>query len=79
MTKLIIQIPCYNEEATLGVTLDALPREIPGVDRIEWLIINDGSVDKTVEVAKACKVDHIVSFDHNQGLAKAFMAGIDAS
>jgi glycosyltransferase involved in cell wall biosynthesis len=78
MTKLIIQVPCYNEEATLGLTLSQLPRSLPGVDQIEWLIINDGSVDQTVEVAKACGVDHIVSFDHNQGLAKAFMAGVEA-
>ncbi|MFP4124857.1 MAG: glycosyltransferase family 2 protein, partial [Coleofasciculus sp.] len=76
--KLIIQIPCYNEEATLGVTLSELPRQVPGVDIVEWLIINDGSLDQTVEVAKACGVDHIVSFDHNQGLAKGFMAGIEA-
>lgn len=78
MTKLIIQIPCYNEEATLGVTLAALPRHLSGVDQIEWLIINDGSVDRTVEVAKSCGVDHIVQFDRNQGLSKAFMAGIEA-
>lgn len=77
--KLIIQLPCYNEEATLGLTLSELPRAVPGVDTVEWLIINDGSLDRTVEVAKACGVDHIVSFDHNQGLAKAFMAGIEAS
>jgi glycosyltransferase involved in cell wall biosynthesis len=77
--KLIIQIPCYNEEATLGVTLAELPRQIPGIEQVEWLIINDGSIDKTVEVAQACGVDHIVSFDHNQGLAKGFMAGIEAS
>ena len=76
--KLIIQIPCYNEEATLGVTLSQLPRQVPGVDTVEWLIINDGSLDRTVEVAKACGVDHVVSFDHNQGLAKGFMAGIEA-
>ncbi|MEQ8539817.1 MAG: glycosyltransferase family 2 protein [Coleofasciculus sp. D1-CHI-01] len=76
--KLIIQIPCYNEEATLGVTLSELPRQVPGVDTVEWLIINDGSIDQTVEVAKACGVDHIVNFDHNQGLAKGFMAGIEA-
>jgi len=76
--KLIIQIPCYNEEATLGLTLSELPRQMPGVDTVEWLIINDGSLDRTVEVAKACGVDHIVSFDHNQGLAKGFMAGIEA-
>lgn len=78
MTKLIIQIPCYNEEATLGVTLAVLPRHLPGVDQVEWLIINDGSIDRTVEVARAAGVDHIVSFDQNQGLSKAFMAGIEA-
>lgn len=79
MTKLIIQIPCYNEERTLGITLAALPRQIPGVDEIEWLIINDGSRDRTIEVAKECGVHHIVNFKANQGLAKAFMAGLEAS
>lgn len=79
MTKLIIQIPCYNEEATLGVTLSALPRELPGIDEIEWLIINDGSTDRTVEVARDWGVDRIVSFPQNQGLAKGFMAGLEAS
>ncbi|MDJ0651029.1 MAG: glycosyltransferase family 2 protein [Xenococcaceae cyanobacterium MO_188.B19] len=78
MTKLIIQIPCYNEEATLGLTLSQLPRHIEGIDQVEWLIINDGSRDRTVEVAQACGVDHIVNFDHNQGLAKGFIAGIEA-
>jgi glycosyltransferase involved in cell wall biosynthesis len=78
MTKLIIQIPCYNEETTLGVTLSQLPRQIPGVDCVEWLVINDGSVDRTVEVALANGVDYLVNFDHNQGLAKVFMAGIEA-
>lgn len=78
MTKLIIQIPCYNEEATLGLALSELPRHIPGVDIVEWLVINDGSIDQTVEVAKACGVDRIISFDYNQGLARAFMAGIEA-
>jgi glycosyltransferase involved in cell wall biosynthesis len=76
--KLIIQIPCYNEEATLGLTLSELPRTLPGVDSVEWLIINDGSTDRTVEVAQAYGVDHIISFDHNHGLAKAFMAGTEA-
>ncbi|MEM8806586.1 MAG: glycosyltransferase family 2 protein [Cyanobacteria bacterium P01_G01_bin.38] len=76
--KLIIQIPCYNEEATLGITLAELPREVPGVDQVEWLIINDGSLDKTVDVAREWGVDHVVSFDHNQGLAKGFMAGLEA-
>ncbi|MGK7902393.1 MAG: glycosyltransferase family 2 protein [Hormoscilla sp.] len=79
MTKLIIQIPCYNEEATLAVTLGELPRQLPGIDKIEWLIINDGSTDGTVEVAKEWGVDHIVNLARNQGLAKAFMAGIEAS
>lgn len=79
MTKLIIQIPCYNEERTLGTTLAALPRHLPGIDTIEWLVINDGSKDQTVEVAKANGVDHIVQFKTNQGLAKAFMAGLQAS
>lgn len=76
--KLIIQIPCYNEEATLGVTLSELPRQLPGVDRVEWLIINDGSRDRTLEVARACGVDRIVDLQTNQGLAKAFMVGIEA-
>ncbi|AFZ44425.1 glycosyl transferase family 2 [Halothece sp. PCC 7418] len=79
MTKLIIQIPCYNEEATLGATLADLPRQLPGIDTIEWLIIDDGSRDQTVEVAKASGVDHIVRHPKNQGLAKAFMSGLRAS
>lgn len=78
MTKLIIQIPCYNEEATLGITLAALPRTLPGIDQIEWLIINDGSQDRTLEVAKSHGVDWIVNFPCNQGLAKAFTAGLEA-
>ena len=77
--KLIIQIPCYNEEATLGLTLSQLPRQIAGVNKVEWLIIDDGSRDRTVEVARACGVDHIVSFSQNQGLAKGFMAGIESA
>lgn len=76
--KLIIQIPCYNEEATLGLTLSELPRHLPGIDQVEWLIINDGSCDRTVEVAQACGVDHIVDLKSNQGLAKGFMAGLEA-
>lgn len=78
MIKLIIQIPCYNEAQTLGIALSALPRELPGVDVVEWLIINDGSQDNTVEVARQYGVDHIVNFKHNQGLAKGFMAGLEA-
>lgn len=78
MTKLIIQIPCFNEEETLGITLNELPKELPGVDCVEWLIINDGSIDNTIEVARAHGVHHVVDLEHNQGLAKAFMAGIEA-
>ncbi|MEL6136479.1 MAG: glycosyltransferase family 2 protein [Cyanobacteria bacterium J06628_6] len=76
--KLIIQIPCYNEEGTLGIALSELPRQLPGIDTVEWLIVNDGSLDRTVDVAREWGVDHIVSFDHNQGLAKGFMAGLEA-
>jgi glycosyltransferase involved in cell wall biosynthesis len=76
--KLIIQIPCYNEAGTLGVALAALPREVPGFDVVEWLIIDDGSQDDTVQVASQCGVDHVVRFTRNQGLAAAFLAGLDA-
>jgi glycosyltransferase involved in cell wall biosynthesis len=76
--KLIIQIPCYNEADTLAVTLNELPRSMEGFEKIEWLIIDDGSIDKTAEVARENGVDHIVSFTKNQGLARAFMAGLDA-
>ena len=75
--KLIIQIPCYNEAETLEIALNDLPKEIPGIDEIEYLIINDGSVDNTVEVAQKWGVHHIVSFSQNRGLAKGFMAGIE--
>ena len=77
--KLIIQIPCHNEEETLPETLADLPREVPGFDRVEWQIINDGSTDRTVEVAREHGVDHIVDLSHNKGLASAFMAGIEAA
>ena len=76
--KVIIQIPCFNEEQTLPETLADLPRELPGVDRVEWLIIDDGSTDRTVEVARAHGVDHVVRFSGNRGLAYAFEAGLDA-
>jgi glycosyltransferase involved in cell wall biosynthesis len=78
MKKLIIQIPCYNEEATLRIALSALPRNLPGIDKVEWLIIDDGSKDRTVEVARECGVDHVVSLPRNQGLARGFIAGLDA-
>jgi glycosyltransferase involved in cell wall biosynthesis len=76
--KLIIQIPCYNEEKTLPVTLKELPRRLPGINSIEWLIIDDGSTDRTVETAKRLGVDHIVHFKKNRGLAEGFKAGLDA-
>ena len=76
--KLIIQIPCYNEEASLPVTIKELPRTVEGFDQVEWLIIDDGSTDRTCEVARELGIDHIVSLPQNQGLAKAFMAGLEA-
>lgn len=76
--KLIIQIPCFNEEETLPMTVRDLPREVPGIDIVEWLVIDDGSSDRTVEVARELGVDHIVSHGRNRGLAAAFMTGIDA-
>jgi len=75
--KLIIQIPCYNEEKSLPITFADLPKKIDGIDIIETLIINDGSSDKTVEVAKQLGVNHIISFTQNRGLAMAFSAGIE--
>ncbi len=75
--KLIIQIPCFNEAETLKITLDDLPKAIDGVDQIEYLIIDDGSSDDTVRVAREWGVHHIVSFSRNKGLAKGFMAGLD--
>lgn len=76
--KLIIQIPCFNEEQQLPGTLADLPRELPGFDVIEWLIVDDGSTDGTVEVARAHGVDHIVRLTNNKGLAAGFQAGLDA-
>lgn len=76
--KLIIQIPCYNEAETLEIALNDLPKHIEGIDEIEYLIINDGSKDNTVEVAKRWGVHYVVNFKRNKGLAKGFMAGLDA-
>jgi len=76
--KLIIQIPCYNEEKTLPQTIIDLPKQIAGVDIVEYLIINDGSDDRTSEVARGLGVHHIISFKNNKGLAHGFMAGLDA-
>ncbi len=77
--KLIIQIPCLNEEESLPKTLADLPKSIDGIDIIETLVINDGSTDRTVEVAEQCGVDHIISFTKRKGLARAFSAGLDAA
>ena len=75
--KLIIQIPCYNEAETLPVALGDLPREVSGFDRVEWLIIDDGSDDNTAEIAREHGVDHVLKHTHNQGLARAFMTGLE--
>src|SRR5213592_1192071 len=77
--KLIIQIPCFDEDEQLPGTLADLPREMPGIDEVEWLVIDDGSTDRTVEVARAHGVHHIVRLTNNKGLAAAFQAGLDAS
>jgi glycosyltransferase involved in cell wall biosynthesis len=77
--KLIIQIPCKNEEEALPVTLRDLPREVPGFDTVEWLVVDDGSTDRTIEVARAHGVDHIVRLTNNKGLAAGFQAGLDAA
>ena len=77
--KVVIQIPCYNEEPTLPTTVQDLPRELPGVDQVEILVVDDGSRDDTVEVARSLGVDHIVSLKQNQGLAYAFLVGLDAA
>jgi glycosyltransferase involved in cell wall biosynthesis len=77
--KLIIQIPCLNEEATLPGTLADLPREVDGFDAVEWLVIDDGSTDATIDVAREGGVDHVVRFNANKGLAVAFQAGLDTA
>jgi glycosyltransferase involved in cell wall biosynthesis len=76
--KLIIQIPCFNEEPYLPATLADLPREVPGFDAVEWLIVDDGSTDRTIDVARAGGVDHIIRLTNNKGLAAGFQAGLDA-
>jgi glycosyltransferase involved in cell wall biosynthesis len=76
--KLIIQIPCFNEEGQLPLTLSRLPREVTGFDVVEWLVIDDGSTDRTVQLARELGVDHIVRLTNHKGLAAAFQAGLDA-
>lgn len=77
--KLVIQIPCYNEEQTLPATLADLPRTVEGFSCVEWLVIDDGSEDNTSQVARDLGVDHVVRIPQNRGLANAFMTGLDAS
>ena len=77
--RLVIQIPCLNEEETLPSTLAELPREVAGFDEVLWLVIDDGSTDRTSDIARECGVDHVVRFTQNKGLAVAFQAGLDAA
>jgi glycosyltransferase involved in cell wall biosynthesis len=75
--KLVIQIPCFNEEQTLPQTIRDLPKSIPGIDQIEILVVDDGSTDRTVEVARSCGVHHILSLGTNRGLGRAFAMGLE--
>ena len=79
VNKVIIQIPCLNEAKTLGITLSTLPRTLDGVNIVEWLVVDDGSTDETVEIARSLGVDHIVRHNKNLGLARAFETGIEAA
>jgi glycosyltransferase involved in cell wall biosynthesis len=79
MMKLIVQIPCYNEEKTLPLVVKSIPRKVAGIDRVEILIVDDGSTDKTIEVAKRLGVDHIIRHKRNKGLAKTFYDGLQES
>ena len=76
--KLVIQIPCYNEEQWLPATVAELPRALRGIDEVEFLVVDDGSTDRTVEVALANGVDHVVRLPRHQGLDKGFLAGLEA-
>ena len=74
--KLVIQIPCYNEEETLPSVLKDLPRSVEGFDEVSWLVIDDGSTDRTTAIATELGVDRVVKHPSNLGLAKAFMTGL---
>jgi glycosyltransferase involved in cell wall biosynthesis len=76
---LIVQIPCFNEEETIGSVLEEIPREVWGIDRVEVLVVDDGSKDASIEEAKKAGADHVVSFSENRGLARTFEAGLDAA
>lgn len=76
--KLIVQIPCFDEEQTLPAVIRDIPRQVPGIDQVEILVIDDGSSDLTSEVARECGVDHVIRFPRNRGLGQAFKAGFDA-
>src|SRR3954465_12934594 len=76
--KLIIQIPCLNEEETLPATLADLPREVPGFESVEWLVIDDGPTAPTIKVARPNGVDQLAKLTNNKGLAAGFQAGLDA-
>ncbi|MCZ6764237.1 MAG: glycosyltransferase family 2 protein [Alphaproteobacteria bacterium] len=79
MPKLIVQIPCYNEAETLGITAAELPREIAGFDQVEWMVIDDGSSDGTADLATELGFDHVIRLNGHQGLARAFSAGLEAA
>ena len=74
--KLIVQIPCFDEEQTLPAVIRDIPRQVPGIDQVEILVIDDGSNDLTSEVARECGADHVIRFPHNRGLGQAFKAGL---
>jgi glycosyltransferase involved in cell wall biosynthesis len=76
--KVIIQIPCFNEAETLGIALDCLPRSLNGVNQVEWLVVDDGSKDRTAEMAREHGVDHVIRHTRNMGLAQTFMTGLNA-
>jgi glycosyltransferase involved in cell wall biosynthesis len=77
--KLLVQIPAFDEEDTLGAVIDAIPRRIDGIDRVEVLVVDDGSADGTLDVARVHGVDHILRHNHNRGLAATFQTGLDAA